>query len=186
MTEPNNTPVPQSSDPPKLTPEAVIAQLRAVRSQIEEVEPLSRDQRKLVKQRLRNHSKSVVEAAINVIGVLDNVSQAIGQPLDDVRRLQDDSLRWDAVADEARAFLKGVEGGNLIRRQRLALIATQAYAIGTQLAKDPAKAVLLPHVEEVKRLKRFKRRKKAEPAPQTPATTPAPAPAQNPSTVLKA
>jgi hypothetical protein len=160
----------------KLNPEAVIAQLRTIQSQIEDVAPLTQDQRKLVKQRLRNQTKSVVEASINVIGVLDNVSQAIGQPLGDVRQLQDDSLRWEAAADEARAFLKGIEGANLIRRQRLSLIATQAYSIGTQLAKDPAKAVLVPHVEEVKRLKSVLRRKKTTQAPQTPATEPAPAP----------
>jgi hypothetical protein len=116
----------------------------------------------------------VVEASINVIGVLDNVSQAIGQPLDEVRQLQDDVVRWDAVADEARAFLKGIEGANLVRRQRLTLIATQAYTIGSQLAKDPAKAALVPHVEEVKRLKGVSRRKKAAPAPQPPAPAPAP------------
>jgi hypothetical protein len=129
---------------------------------------------------------SVVEAAINVIGVLDNVWQAIGQPLDEIRQMQDDSLRWDAVADEARAFLKGIEGANLNRRQRLALIGTQAYTIGTQLAKDPAKAVLVPHVEEVKRLKAASRRKKTTQAPQTPAPTPtSPAPAHDTSTAPK-
>jgi hypothetical protein len=160
----------------KLNPEAVIAQLRTIQSQIEDVAPLTQDQRKLVKQRLRNQTKSVVEASINVIGVLDNVSQAIGQPLGDVRQLQDDSLRWEAAADEARAFLKGIEGANLIRRQRLSLIATQAYSIGAQLAKDPAKAVLVPHVEEVKRLKGVKRRKKKAQGPQTPTPPPAPAP----------
>jgi hypothetical protein len=158
----------------KLTPEGVITQLRTVQSQIEEVAPLSRDQRKLARQRLRLHSKPVVDASINVIGVLDNVSQAIGQPLDEVRQLQDDVVRWDAVADEARAFLKGIEGANLVRRQRLTLIATQAYTIGSQLAKDPAKAALVPHVEEVKRLKGVSRRKKAAPAPQPPAPAPAP------------
>ena len=100
--------------------------------------------------------------------------------LDEVRRLQDDSIRWDAVADEARAFLKGIEGSNLIRRQRLSLIAMQAYTIGSQLAKDPAKAVLVPHVEEVRRLKGVSRRKKT--APQTP---PAPAPVPIPSTEPK-
>src|SRR5437868_5078097 len=152
----------------RLTPEEVIAELRTVRSQIEEVTPLPQDQRRLIKERLRNHATPVVEASINVIGVLDNVSQAIGQPLDEVRQLQDDSLRWEAVADEARAFLKGIEGANLNRRQRLALIGTQAYAIGSQLAKDPAKAVLVPHVEEVKRLKAVSRRKKTTQAPQTP------------------
>lgn len=156
------------ADPAKLNADAVIAQLRSMRSQIEDVAPLSKEQRKLIQQRLRLQPKTIVEASINVIGVLENVSQAIGQPLDDVRQLQDDSLRWEAVADEARAFLKGIEGANLNRRQRLALIATQAYAIGSQLAKDPAKAVLLPHVEEVKRLKGVSRRKKAAKAPQTP------------------
>jgi hypothetical protein len=163
-------------EPTKLAPEEVITQLRAMRAQIEDVTPLSRDQRKLLKQRLRNHTPPIVEASINVIGVLDNVSQAIGQPLDDIRRLQDETLRWAAVADEARAFLSGIEGGNLVRRQQLTLFATQAYAIGTQLAKDPSKAVLVPHVEEVKRLKGVSRRKKAAQAPQTPAPVPPPAP----------
>jgi len=180
----NNTPDPSSPAPARLTPEAVIAQLRTMRSQIDDVAPLSKEQRTLLKQRLRTQTRPVVDASINVIGVLENVSQAIGQPLDEVRQLQDDSLRWDAVADEARAFLKGIEGANLIRNQRLALIATQAYTIGTQLAKDPAKAVLLPHVEQVKRLKVASRRRKPAQAPQTPAPVP-PAPASDTSTAPK-
>jgi hypothetical protein len=52
----------------------------------------------------------------------------------------------------------------------------QAYAIGTQLAKDPDKAVLVQHVEEVKRLKGVSRRKKAKQAPPTPAPAPATTP----------
>lgn len=164
-------------DPVKLTAEAVIAELRALSARLDDLAPLTKEQRKLVKQRLRVVPAPVVEASINVIGVLDNVSQAIGQPLDEVRRLQGESVRWEAVADEARAFLKGIEGSNLIRRQRLALIATQAYAIGSQLAKDPGKAVLLPHVEEVKRLKGISRRKKsASQAPPAPAPLPGPSP----------
>jgi hypothetical protein len=171
MPEPNNAIVVPNAEP--LTPEGVIEQLRILRSRIEEVAPLSQDQRTLFKQRVRLHTKPVLDASINVIGVLDNVSQALGQPLDDVRQMQDDLLRWDAVVDEARAFLKGIEGATLVRRERLTLIATQAYAIGTQLAKDPAKAVLLPHIEEVKRLKGVSRRKKAPQAPKTPAKAPA-------------
>jgi hypothetical protein len=151
-----------------LTPEDVIAQLHAMRAQIENLTPLTHEQRMLLKRRLRRHQAPIVEASINVIGVLDNLSQLIGQPLDDVRELQDDSIRWDAVAEEARAFVSGIEGANLLRRQRLAFIAMQAYAIGTQLAKDPAKAILVPHVEEIKRLKGILRRKKKAQAPQTP------------------
>ena len=181
MTEQSGTPIVIPNAEP-LPPEGVIAELRGLRSRIEEVAPLSQEQRTLLKRRVRNHPKPVLDASINVIGVLDNVSQAIGQPLDEVRQLQDDVVRWDAVVEEARAFLKGIEGATLIRRQRLALIATQAYAIGTQLAKDPGKAVLLPHIEEVKRLKGVSRRKKA---PQGP-TPPAPAPPNGTSTPTKA
>jgi hypothetical protein len=165
-----NTTVSSNLDSVRLTAGDVITQLRTMRSQIDDVSPLSKTQRRLVKQRVRLQPQPIVDAAINVIGVLDNVSQALGQPLDEVRQLQDDTLRWDAVADEARAFLKGIEGANLNRRQRLALIATQAYSIGSQLAKDPSKAVLVPHLEEVKRLKGVSRRKKATPVAQTPAT----------------
>ena len=175
MTQPTRTtPVSLDAEPLKLTPEEVIAQLRTLRSQIEDIAPLSKDQRRRIKKLVLLHPKPVLDASINVIGVLDNVSQALGQPLGDVRQLQDNVLRWEAVVEEARAFLKGIEGGTLVRRQRLTLIATQAYAIGTQLAKDPAKAVLLPHVEEVKRLKGISRRKKPNPPAPPPANTSTP------------
>jgi hypothetical protein len=60
-------------------------------------------------------------------------------------------------------MLNGVSGANLLRRLRIDLIAAQAYTIGSQLARDPANAILLPHVEEIKRLKRVSRRRKAAP-----------------------
>jgi len=169
MSEPGNTIAVLNAEP--LSAEAVIAQLRTMGSQLEEVALLSQEQRKVIKQRVRLHSKPVLDASINVIGVLDNVSQALGQPLDEVRQLQDDVLRWEAAVAEARAFLKGVESAALIRQERLTHLATQAYAIATQLAKDPEKAVLLPHLEEVKRLKAVSRRKKA--TPPAPANDPA-------------
>jgi hypothetical protein len=166
-------PTPESTQ--KLTAEEVISQVRTMGSRIGEIEVLSQQQRRRLKQRLRKHVRPVVEASINVIGMLDNVSQAIGQPLDDVRQLQDDALRWNAAADEVRAFLKRIECASLLRQERLTRIAAQAYSIGSQLAQDPAKAVILPHVEEVQRLKRLARRKKTAPAPEPPAAPP-PAP----------
>jgi hypothetical protein len=157
---------------PTVTPESAVAQLRALRSQIGEVTPLTREQRKTLRDRART-SNPILQASINVIGALDNVSQAVGQPADVVRQMNDDANRWTAVEDELRTLLSGVAGANLIRRQRIALIATQAYSIGSQLARDPAYAVLVPHVQEIKRLKSFKRRKKAAQAPGSP---PSPAP----------
>jgi len=166
--------------PTALAPEAVVDQLRAINTQISEVTPLTAAQRRALHGRLRT-SNPILQASINVIGALDNVAQAVGQPAADVRNLYDESNRWTAVEDELRTMLNGVAGANLIRRQRVELLAAQAYSIGAQLARDPANAVLVPHVQEIKRLKSFSRRKKAAQAPSTPTSpapgTPAPEPA---------
>ncbi len=162
---------------PTLAPEAVVEVLRTTRAQIGEVAPLTAAQRKTLRGRIKT-SNPILQASINVIGALDNVAQAVGQPADGVRQLYDEANRWTAVEDELRGMLNGVSGANLIRRQRLALITAQAYSIGSQLARDPANAVLVPHVEEIKRLKSFARRKKTAQAPSTPQSpapgTPAP------------
>ena len=150
-----------------LTPEEVVERLRATRTQIGEVAPLTGTERQLLRNRTRT-SNSVLLASINVIGALDVIEQAVGQPADAVRQLYNETNRWTAVEDELRGMLNGVSGANLIRRQRLAFIAAQAYTIGTRLARDPAYAVLLPHVEEIKRLKSFKRRRKAAQSPASP------------------
>jgi hypothetical protein len=167
--------VPQPA--PLLTPEAVVEQLRAMRGQIGEVTPLTPAQRATLRSQMRT-TNPVLQASINVIGALDIVEQAVGQPADNVRQLYDEANRWTAAEDELRSMLNGIAGANLIRRQRVALVAGRAAAISTQLARDPAHAVLVPHVQEIKRLKSFTRRKKAAQAPGTPQSpapgTPAP------------
>jgi hypothetical protein len=165
---------------PTLSPEAVVDQLRATRAQIGEVAPLTTAQAKVLRRHIRT-SNPILQASINIIGALDNVAQAVGQPADGMRQLCDETNRWTAVEDELRTMLNGVSGANLIRRQRIALIAGQAYTIGSQLARDPANAVLVPHVQEIKRLKSFARRKKAAPAP-TPKS-PASGTSQSPASV---
>ena len=176
---PNNPPaaaeIPQPA--PTLTPEAVVDQLRTLRAQVGEVTPLTPDQRKALRARSRA-SNPVLQASINVIGALENVAQAVGQPAADVRQMYDEANRWTAVADELRTMLSGIAGANLVRRQRIALITEQAYTIGSQLARDSAHAVLVPHVQEVKRLKRSARRKKTA---QAPASPPSPAPGTPPA-----
>ena len=183
-----NTPGTSSPNPARLTPEAVIEQVRTLRSLIDDVTPLSKAQRVQLRQRMRKQPAPIVDMSIGVIGASSVVAQAVGQPLDDVLQLQTEAVRWGHVADELRSFLKGVEGANLIRRERLAFIASQAYSFGSQLARNPDNADLVPQVEEIKRLKSFVRRKKAAPVPQTPSPAPAPTPSPGPvtSTVPKA
>jgi len=161
---------PQPAAP--LTPEVIVDQLRGIRNQIAEVTPLDAQQRAFVRHRILA-SNEVMQASINAIGASPIVSNAVGQA-EDVRGLHEESNRWTAVEDELRGLLNGIAGANLIRRQRLSVIAAQTFAISKQLVKDPSNAQLVPHVEEIKRLKSFPRRKKATQAPGTPApNTPA-------------
>jgi hypothetical protein len=158
-----------------LDPEVVVEQLRSIRSQLAEVKPLTPAQKRALRDQSRNQSDAILASSINVIGVLDNVAQAIGQKPEDVRQLQTDWNRWTAVIDELRGLLNGVEGANLVRRQQLALVAQQAVAIGTQLARNPANAVLVPHITELKRLKKLSNRKN-KPAEEPQTLTPNGAP----------
>ena len=132
---------------PALAPEAVVDGLRAMRAQIGEVTPLTPEQRIV----LRNRASTSNPGSAGVDQRhrrADNVSQAVGQPAEEVRQMYDEANRWTAVEDELRTMLSGITGANLIRRQRVALIAGQAYSLGAQLARDPAHAVLVPHVQE--------------------------------------
>ena len=177
-----NPPAATATDTPQppvanLDPEVVVEQLRSIRSQMAQVKPLTPSQKRVLLEQSRKQSDAILASSINVIGALDTIAQAIGQKPEDVRQLQSDWNRWTAVIDELRGLLNGVEGANLVRRQQLTLIAQQAVAIGAQLARNPANAVLVPHITEVKRLKKFSNRKK-KPAenPQTPTPKGAPAP----------
>jgi hypothetical protein len=177
--------VAETQQPLRLDPEAIVEQIRMLRLQMEEVTPLTPAQRRILRAQTRKQSDEVVAGTINVLGALDNVALALGLQPEEVRQLQADWSRWKEVAGELRALLNGVDGANLVRRQRLSLISAQAYSIGAQLARDPANSVLVPHIQEVKRLKSFSNRRKTAENPQSPTPNPAPAPAQGTTTTTK-
>jgi hypothetical protein len=162
------TPQPQTA----LTADATIEQIRSIRAQLPEVATLTSKQRKAL-QRTFPASAPIVQASLNVIGVSGIVSSAIGQPLDGVRTLQQEAMLWKAVEEEARNLVAGIAGANLLRRQKLAEIGAQAYAVAASAARVPVNEVLVSHVEEIKRLKKIARRKKsATPVPQQPSPVP--------------
>lgn len=169
------TPVDAQPSAARLDPETVIEQIRSIRAQVDEVR-MTTTQKRTVSGQIRKQTDTILAGSINVIGALDNVAQAIGQPVESVRQMQTDWNRWTAVADEVRGLLNGIEGANLARRHELSLIAAQAVSIGTQLARNPANSVLVPHLQELKRLKALSNRKKTAENPQTPTPNPAPAP----------
>ena len=147
------------STPLMLTPEAAIEQIRSFRAQIPAVAILNEEQRKL----LRNTSQTaipIVEASLNVIGVSDVVSSAVGRPLESVRTLQREAILWKAVEAEARSLVAGLAGANALRRDQLAVLGVNAYAVASQASRVPENEVLVSHVEEIRRLKKLARRKK--------------------------
>jgi hypothetical protein len=160
---------------PMLTPEQFVEQLRALRAQVAEISPLTVEQRRILRKQ-GTISESVVQASINVISASDTVTNAVGAPAEGVQSMIDEGNRWEIVENELKATWKGVEGANLIRRQKIAVITAQAYIIGKQLARVPEGADLVPHVEEVKRQRSLARRKKRATQTQGTPGTPAPAP----------
>jgi hypothetical protein len=171
LNNPTTTTADTPQPTPSLTPEALVDQLRAIRTQLPETTPLTPKQRALMKKRMQTPD-GVLQASINVIGVSDVVASAVGQPLDNVRSLQDESNRWSAVEDELKTLLNGVSDENLIRKNRVALIAAQAYGVGAQLARNPDNVVVTRHVQEIKRLRKSTSRKKPQPTtPENPAPT---------------
>ena len=175
-----NSPTMPAAETPQpatmLEPEVVVDQLRAIRNQIADVTPLTPEQRKALRNVSGRLTNEILQESINVIGAADLVQESVGQPPAEVRALNEESNRWTAVESELRTMLSAIAGANLIRRQRLALIAGRAFDVGSALAKDPDHAILVPHVAEIKRLKRLARGRKKKPQqdpqpPQAPVET---------------
>ena len=82
----NPTQAADTPQPPvKIAPETVFDQLHTLRDQIEaELSPLNDDQRRVVKKRSQRQTNEILQSSINIIGVADIVSQAVGMPADQV------------------------------------------------------------------------------------------------------
>ena len=148
---------------PVRTPEDYVAQLRVMRDEMDELTSPSAEERKTLRNQMIT-SPEVLHMSINVIGMHPAIERGLGRSLDDVQRLEMEAIRWEALEAELRALLSGVAGANLVRRQRISLVAMQAYVIAKQLARDPAYANLIPQIEEIQRLRRLTRRRRKKAA----------------------
>ncbi|HEY2324008.1 MAG TPA: hypothetical protein VGJ82_14220 [Thermoanaerobaculia bacterium] len=172
-TPPADSPQPATN----LTPEAIVDQLRAIRSQMGDVTPITPKQRQALRY-IAATPREIVETTVNMLDFSPPVQQALGKPSADVKDMQQTASRWSAVEDELNSLLEAVSGANYIRRHQLALIAAQAYSIGTQLVRDPANAELMPHVREIKRLRAIATARKRASTPEQPSPSPSPTPKQ--------
>jgi len=152
-----------------VAPDVAIEQIRALRATLPEVAALTPQQQRKMLRNSSQTAEPIVQSSLNCIGVSNVVSAGVGQPIEKVRELQQEAILWRAVEAEARSLVAGLAGANAIRRDQLALLGINAYAIAAQAARVPENEVLVSHVEEIRRLKRIARRKKsAAPEPSAP------------------
>ena len=171
QSSPNVTPQAADTPPAGLTPEQVVEGLRALRTQMPNVDPLTDRERALARAFSRIGGPApAVQASINAIGASDEMAPAVGVPADEAQTMVEETNRWTVVEAELKRFLSGVSDANLIRKQRTGILAAKAYGIAKQIARDNPE--LRTHVKEIKRLRTVGRRKKAAtPAVPTSSTT---------------
>ncbi|HEV7242306.1 MAG TPA: hypothetical protein VGQ36_23955 [Thermoanaerobaculia bacterium] len=159
---------------PMLTPEQVVDQLRALRTQIPEFVQLPNNRELKQIKRLARVNVDFAREAMNAVGASDIVQNVIGNTPDELHQAEDEVARWTAVETELRSMLRGVVAANLVRRHRIGHAALQAYNVSRQLVRQEDHANLLPHVETMSRLPRYGRRRLKPPAaPPADPTKPA-------------
>jgi hypothetical protein len=92
------------------------------------------------------------------------VQAAIGNTPEELLQAEEEATRWGIVEGELSALLSGVAAGNVVRRERIAEVALQAYNVSTQLVKQEAHSDLRPHVARMKRLPKYVTRRRGKPA----------------------
>jgi hypothetical protein len=154
-----------------LTAEQAVAELRALKARLPNVDPLTDQERKQAREQARLAlSAEAMQASINTIGAADAVAQAAGVPPEDARQFVDETAHWTAVEAELKSLFTGVSDANLLRRQRLGILASKVYGIAREVARDNPSVRI--HVKEIKRLRslaRGRKRQAAAPAPEAPA-----------------
>ena len=161
---------------PALTPEEVIEQLRALQMRIPEFVQLPKDRRLERFRRQARLNPEFAREAFHAIGVSKTVQNFIGNTPEELYQAEDEMTRWTAVRSELRGMLRGVDQGILVRRQRIALAATQAYSVSRQLVDRGEHSELLPHVNRMRQLARLNRHRAKTAAEEPQPAQPQPQP----------
>ncbi len=151
-----------------LSPDDAILQLRALQQQMPQMEP-NLSARRTLRGQLQHVNPLFIAASLGAVGASDVVQAALGRSDEALRGIMDQSGRWFAVADEARAVLRQSLVIGTVLKQRVGLAALQTYKICEQLDRDVVHAKLSTHVAEMRRLNKFgraRRRPPAEPVPE--------------------
>ncbi|HYI12505.1 MAG TPA: hypothetical protein VEK57_25865 [Thermoanaerobaculia bacterium] len=150
-----------------LTPEIAVQEIRTIRDRIPSF-ALLRVAETLSLTRAATISMDFIHAAINAVAALLALRGAIGRDAMDLRLEVEEAARWSQVLDEIDALRLGVIGAIRMRRYRLGTMAFRVYQLSRSLVRDEENAVLLPHIDAMKRAAKFGKHRpqgKADPQP---------------------
>jgi hypothetical protein len=156
----------------QITPEDVLAQLRALRAQIPDYTQAPAYSPAILRA-VSNLDAEFVDASTAAIGASQQLQGVVGATPEVCVAESGEASRWAQVEDELGAMFSGVRNANLARKHRIGLRALQAYQVSKQLVRLNEHSDLRPHLAEMRKHNRFgKGRRNA--GQQAPAPSPAP------------
>ncbi|HXH94101.1 MAG TPA: hypothetical protein VNN25_21175 [Thermoanaerobaculia bacterium] len=170
-----------AAEDPAVTPESVVEQLRALRSQIPNYGQLPvRAAQSL--RRVSSLNPEFVQAAIESVGASATVQLTVGQTAEELQTATEAAARWSTVRDELKATLDGVASAVLTMKHTLGQSLLLTYTVSKKLIKMPQHADLLPHVALMRKTNRRGHSRKTQPPVPlpTPMAEEAPEPSSTP------
>jgi hypothetical protein len=144
--------------PEQIDPNTIIETLRQWQSLVPDFRTLTTAET-IQLRRAATMPDDWTNAAISTAGESPTIVSAIQSTVEEMREEKLNILRWEAAEQELRVFLKGVAGGNLIRRHRLGLKTLQIYGISRHLIRQPEHDGLITFVEKLKNMRKLGKRK---------------------------
>ena len=154
---------------PAVTPESVVEQLRALRSQVPHYGQLTVSTARSLGP-VSSIDPEFAQAAIHSVGASPTVQATVGQSAEELQAAGEAAARWSMVRDELKATLDGVTSAVLRMKHTLGQSLLLTYAVSKKLVKMPQHADLLPHVALMRKTNRRGHSRKTQPA--VPAPTP--------------
>jgi hypothetical protein len=144
-----------------LTPEQLLAQLRALHEQIPDFAIVPDAELRKIRRAGYDLDVDIAREAAGMIAVSPFLQKTAGITPETLLQAEDEAARWDTVESEFRAVLRGLTTANAIRRRRIAENVRRVCEIGRTLIEKEEHFDLVPRVETVQRILKRKRRPKA-------------------------
>jgi ABC-type transporter Mla subunit MlaD len=164
---------------PAVTPESIVEQLRALRSQVPHYGQLPVSTARALRS-VASLNPQFEQAAIHSVSASSTVQATVGQTAEELQAATEAAARWSMLRDELKATLDGVTSAVLTMKHTVGQSLLLTYTVSKKLIKMPQHSDLLPHVALMRKANRFGRSHKAQPPVPAPKEEMAPEPSSSP------